>query len=795
MARRYEIDELLWLRSSPLVTKPASLPPVEEWMGPIPEPTTQRKTSTNPNNPNEAITNRRPSLFETRHISRGSNSEDIILGPPKTAFASASRIAGKGSIDTTERSSRPNDFDDLRNDRFNFRDKFFKDRDAGDKDFDKRDGKMGTFTARRGDRDDWNNGRPRRTFGPDDQDRKPRRNGEFDRWENRDQQRDRDPRDLNQDRGARDKDGRFFVRKDEQPGRARTERTWFRDDNAQDGIDPEEEKPSIRNREWRRDRHGADRDWTRGAKFEQDPEWMDANDRDEPRRVHTQEDFERWKERMKAGSNPPPAEEKKEVPIEPPTAASQKAETRPTDGEIFSSSGAPFQGDTAMERFFGLLSDSKPPPPQEVSTPTSVESTTKKEALPGKSMKSSRFAGLFSPPPESPARDSDSPVGFKSPPANNPSSSDADQEGFQRILQMLGGSKSRNATPHNDGVQPQHHPAMVHAEQARSALSSPSREPLGRPEYMVMQDSPARGMGPALQENILAQESFKDPQAREREHLLRLMQQVKINPVANVAHVNHGQPQSAGPAPPGLLNMPDVMPPPPPGLTAQKTPNFLDDPAIANMQRPDVDQLRRRPAANGPPMGYFDDVPFPQGNQVPITPGGSRAPQSQGHPAMGIQRPPGFEHLPPPGWAGHQLPPQQGGGPSPLAPPPGIPTPNRGINPNFMANAMPMHGNMPPLNERGFPRAAGGNGAAGFGPPPGMMPPPGYMNGPPPSGFPPMPPNAEALMGLGHAAQGPFGGAPGPQGPPPSSRHLLDMFGQASGGDVRGGMIGPGQFR
>lgn len=33
MARRYQIDELLWLRSSPLVTKPSNLPPVEEWMG------------------------------------------------------------------------------------------------------------------------------------------------------------------------------------------------------------------------------------------------------------------------------------------------------------------------------------------------------------------------------------------------------------------------------------------------------------------------------------------------------------------------------------------------------------------------------------------------------------------------------------------------------------------------------------------------------------------------------------------------------------------------------------------
>lgn len=32
MARRYEIDELLKLRSSPLVVKPPGLPPIEEWM-------------------------------------------------------------------------------------------------------------------------------------------------------------------------------------------------------------------------------------------------------------------------------------------------------------------------------------------------------------------------------------------------------------------------------------------------------------------------------------------------------------------------------------------------------------------------------------------------------------------------------------------------------------------------------------------------------------------------------------------------------------------------------------------
>ncbi|RAK99389.1 uncharacterized protein BO80DRAFT_426643 [Aspergillus ibericus CBS 121593] len=782
MARRYQIDELLWLRSSPLVTKPPTLPSVEEWMGPIPDPATQRKITNprDPNNPHET-TPRRPSIFETRHISRGSASEDIILGPPKTAFASASRIPGKGSIDATERPSKPTDQDDSKNDRFNLREKFFKDRESGERDFDRRDAKLGTFNNRRGDREDWNSGRPRRTFGQEEQERKPRRNGEFDRWEAT-----RDQRDPNNDRGARDKDARFFPRKDNTPGRARHEGSWFRDDNAHDAPEADEEKTPVRNREWRRDRHGADRDWTRGAKFEQEPEWLDSTDKDESRRVHTQEDFERWKERMKAGSSQAQTEEK-EVPVEPAAAPAPKPEPRPTDGEIFSSNGTPFTSDSAMERFFGLLGDSKPPPPpqvpqvpQEISPPPAMEASNKKEPLPGKLGKSSRFAGLFSPPPGSPAKDPEYQPETKSSPSTHAVNTDADQEGFQRILQMLGGGRSRNATPHNDPMPTNRPPSQVQAEQIRSAVSSPARDQIKRQEYLAMQETVARTAGPPFKENPYIQET----QARDREHLLRLMQQVRVSPVANPGI--QSQPQSAGPVgpAPGLMSMPEVLSPPPGIPSAQKGPNFLDDPAIANMQRPDADHLRRRPA-NGPPMGYFEDMPFPQGNHLPITPGGTRGPQGQAHPAMGMQRPPGFEHLPPPGWPGPQLPPQQAAGPAPLAPPPGIPTPTRGVNPSYMSNMMPMHAAAPPLSEREpFPRP----------PPPGMMPPPGYMNGPPPSGFPPMPPNGDALMGLAHRGQGPFDGNPGPQVPPPSSRHLLDMFGQV-GGDARGGMIGPGQFR
>ncbi|CAI7594290.1 unnamed protein product [Penicillium viridicatum] len=797
MARRYEIDELIWLRGSPLVAKPPGLPPIEEWM-PQPDPTTtQRKPhgTRDANNPAETGTNRRPSFFEAKHISRGSNSEDIVLGPPKTAFAS-SRIGGKGSFDQTDRPAvRPNDSDETKNDRFNFRDKFFKDRDAPDKELDRREAKPGPLTARRGEREDWNAGRPRRTFGPDEQERKPRRNGEFDRWENKE-----GPRDPNAERVPRDKDGRFPTRKEGQAPRSKYEGSWFREEQAQEGADADDDKAPLRNREWRQNqtRHGTEREWNRGAKFEQEPEWLDANDRDEPRRAHTQEDFERWKERMKAGSGSsaqPPAhvEEKREAHVE-----EQKPETRRTDGEIFSNSGAQFMSDESMERFFGLLGDSKAQPQTpEVSTPIAADPVAKKEPspFPGKPGKSSRFAGLFSPMPESPAREPEPMPYFSAPPQPQPQhyqqppqpapesmpfpSHSADQEGFQRILQMLGGQRSENSTPHEMGLpQQQRNISMMHAEQQHAALSlsSPSREHPHRSDYM--------SAGP---ENPMAQVGPKDPQALERAHLLRLMQQVRVGP-PSAGHLPQQSPNPGIAPPPGL--MPEGMPRPPPGLSAQKTPTFLDDPAIANMQRPDSEHLRRRPA-NAPPMGFFDDMPFPQGNQGPmtpggpITPGGSRPPQGPNQPPMPLQRPPGLDHLPPPGWTGQPVP-QQGNVPSPMGPPPGISNPGRGMNPNFPPGMLPMPGNAPPMNERqGFPRGL----------PPGMMPPPGYMNGPPP-GFPPMPPNPEAMMGLGPGGQGPFGpGNPGPQGPPPSSRHLLEMFGQSNGGDVRGGMVGPGQFR
>ncbi|KAH8696117.1 hypothetical protein BGW36DRAFT_428141 [Talaromyces proteolyticus] len=794
MARRYEIEELLWLRNSPLVTKPDKLPPAEEWMGPIPDPATRRPTNGRDQAQNENST-RRPSLFETpRHISRNSNSEDIVLGPPKTAFSSATRMFGKGSIDATDRTQRFNDSDEAKNDRFNFRDKFLKDREGTDRELDRRENKYGGPHSRRNEREDWNAGRPRRTFNQDEQDQKPKRNGDAGRWDGRDK-----PDELVL--GRKDKDGRFAGR--EGLPRGRHEKSWFRDENAPETGELEDEKPFMRSREWRRDRQTTERDWNKGARFDQDPEWMDSTDRDEPKQTqtHTQEDFQRWKERMKAGSAPPvPLEEKTGIALEEVAPEDQKTEASRLDGELFAANKHHLPMDTGFEKFFGLLGDAKHTP-QEVAT-TGPGESIKTDPGSSKASKSSRFATLFSPPPESSVKQPE-PIALEKTQPDRPVSTDADQEGFQRILQMLGGRKSRNSTPQMDSTQSSRPPSYAHPDNRPTpppGLSSPSRDTLNQQqhEFMAAQEGVApRALHPPP--GMEAMLPNRDPQTmfRDRDNLLRLMQQVKVSPTPG-QHGNPGLPSglpaglsSQGGPTPGILNVPDLLSRPQGMQKVPRNQPFLDDPAIANMQRTEVElhEPSRRPV-NGLPVGYFDEIPYPgapQGGQGSTRP----AAGGRGPPPMGLQRPPGFEQMPPPpppppGWAG-QLPPQQ-------------PTPNRGMNPNFLNGPMPphMHGNMPPPpphNERPpFLRGISGNASGNtFGPPPGMMPPPGY-GPPPPSGFPPMPPhNPEAMLNISQHQQQQGAGS---SGPPPSSRHLLDMFAQANGGDARGAMLGgPGLYR
>ncbi|EEQ83243.2 hypothetical protein RJZ56_002908 [Blastomyces dermatitidis] len=799
MARRYQPSELLQLRDSPLVVKPDNLPPIEEWMGPPPDPPLQKKNlNSREPGPQQDLANRRSSVFESRHISRGSTSEDIVLGPPRTSFASASRGFGK-SIDATDRSSaKLNETDDQKQDRYNFRDKFFKDRDVGDRDNDRRDTKPTLANGRRAvrdDREDWSGGRTRRTFGPEESDRRPRRNGDSDRWEMRDH---RDHQEGSNERTPRDKEhGRYPPRRDGQ-GRVKHD-NWFRDGETPDAVDGEEEKTPVRHREWRRGGHGGDRDWNRPTKHEQEPEWLDSTDREGSKETHTQADFQRWKERMKAGSAQAASqEEKKELFPEPVNTESKPKEpSKRLDGEIFGTLD-PSLVDPGLDKFFGLWSESKQVRDH---TPEIIpDGNANIESLPTKATKASRFAGIFNSPSD-PANREPEPQTIIRTEQVRPASTDADQEGFQRILQMLGGNKSRKASLQVDGSmqqQPSQAPPPPQVDYVKSSttMSSPIRESSIRQEYAPL-NSP-RDPPPGL-EALFVQKPKEPPGPNhDTEFLLRLMQQSKIsspnhqaNPRAPPASFQTG----------GAMNVRD-MHIRAQALEKQKSPVFLDDPAIANIRRAEPqdprDQLRRR-TTNGPPMGYFDDMGFPpsQGNQTPNQPSGVRPP-GPGQPPLALQRPPGFEQIQPPGWPNQQ---PQPPGPNQFMLPPGLTQqPNRNMNPNFpAAPPMPMHAAGPPPNDRqAYQRNAMGGGPPPFVPPPGMMPPPGYvnMNAPPPSAFPPMPHTPDGMMGMSHGNSGQYGGMP-PQGPPqPSSRQSFDMFGPPSGdGGMAArngaGMMGP----
>ena len=81
--------------------------------------------------------------------------------------------------------------------------------------------------------------------------------------------------------------------------RAKFSQPWFKKDNGDTEEYARDEKPP----DWRRDRR--DRDWDRQPKAEAEPEWMDAAEPEEPFQARTQEDFQRWKEKMKAGTATP----------------------------------------------------------------------------------------------------------------------------------------------------------------------------------------------------------------------------------------------------------------------------------------------------------------------------------------------------------------------------------------------------------------------------------------------------------------------------------------------------------
>jgi hypothetical protein len=427
----YTHEQLLALRESPLVKKPDGLPSISQWMD-VPADQSNNNNHTNNNGtarrargmregeggaPNEQrpLINpmgqfgRRQSMrkSETQGVVAGINAylaepgEETVLGPPKLSFLSASRNAIKAPGETKERTGVVSIDGDNLGDRFprEKNERWSRDRDA-DRTRDK-----GYTNGRRGTREDgegWTNVKGRKSIGQEDFERFGGRNG--------DRNREKQEGDLENDAAPR------------RTTRERAEPRWGRREETKDEGTKAGLQGGWRERDRDRERE-KERDWTRGAvRAEEDPEWMDTKVEKKEFKPRTQEDFQRWKEQMKAKETP--AEEKDEhraMAGDMSTATSATVPPMLTQPLHVPSGAEPTQG-----ILFGNWGRDKAVDINAAETVTAKPKPDKK----------SRFMNMFAKPEEPSA-----PAHIPAPiPASPPTAMEgnADKEGFQRILQMLG---------------------------------------------------------------------------------------------------------------------------------------------------------------------------------------------------------------------------------------------------------------------------------------------------------------------------------------------------------------------
>lgn len=163
---------------------------------------------------------------------------------------------------------------------------------------------------------------PRKSFGAEDGDRF-RRGVEREKretpWD-----KDRPPK---YDNFGRDRD------REHRPKLKRDESSWLLDDNRGGDRDHYRDRDRDHHRDSHRDSHRYN-----NSRAEKDPEWMDSGPSNEDRtgdskQAHSMEEFQRWKERMKAGNAPPEEKKKADLPAEenhqtPPLK--EEVEARPT---------------------------------------------------------------------------------------------------------------------------------------------------------------------------------------------------------------------------------------------------------------------------------------------------------------------------------------------------------------------------------------------------------------------------------------------------------------------------------
>ncbi|PNP46900.1 hypothetical protein TGAMA5MH_01853 [Trichoderma gamsii] len=729
MAVRYTVEHLLFLRDSPLCTKPEKLPPAEEWMGAPPEVRAQNKTTNDrprpSDNPLLDQNNRRTGIG---HASRNStNPEDIVFAPPRMAFASS----GRGSK-TLESDKATKDIDPVG--RFGLRNR------NSEADGDRL--RAPNALRRRGENDldteGWSTVKPRKSFGAEGAERfHGRMGGNFRdekkplRENDRDATRDRVTR--TSETLTRDKDAEIDNRTRISAGRSKVD-SWHKTELVAADSPATERKERDRTKSWRdRDTsetiddrangRGAapDRRWNRDReqRVERDPEWFD-----EPaealREAHTQQDFQKWMEQMKkgrGGGDAPLAS----APVPEPAVEPERPHL-------------PHQPMSAIEsgpdKFFlafGRQSSLEPTSP-----PSEANEAPAKPKAAGKS---SRFTSFFHQPQEeqrSRVEQSTSvpPQATQYPPGFGPipmqvAPPEEEKQAFQQLLLKLQ-KQSMSATP--PAPSPFAPPPMGnHPDMGKkSNLASP--EPfqqyggerangMARPPPQHVQEilAPRPQQHSARPDQLLqdlvghhqrlsSQSSGIPDQARNNNNTEFLMNLMRMGPGA----------------PP--LSMPQSQPQP----QKQQAPMLESDFSPRENRGP---QRQMRPQ---PPPGFPLDESFHNAERE------SRL----GQPTQILQRPPPPMDQMPPNWmaSGVQMPPPQQQQRGPMMPPPGLP--------GGLSRNVPMPHMFPP----NFPPGA-------------IPPPPEAMAGMPPRNMPPPPPGF--FNGPPHGFMPPgLGGFNGPPGPP-----------------------------
>lgn len=642
-----------------------------------------------------------------------------------------------------------------------------KDKHEGEEDSTTRASTLGTLHGRRTvkeDGDTWEGLRSGKNFVTDDSQRIFRNNGDRDRDQERvDGRNNRRPQQKGFENHRRDDDNTVNPRN----GIGRGNRaSWYRDSDSQNGQALENGRDNTKGRDWRdgerSNRRGVDREWNRGTRVEQDPEWMMEPEAEDNKKTHTVEDMEKWKASMKANST------------------TEASSTEAADGrgrsasEVLPNMGnrkldTPLILDPSEDKFLRMWN--LPMSGDGVAAGEDSEDKSKQDTARPNPPKSSRFTGFFSPKPEK-TPSGPEPQSFSIPLGKEKDSSSEDKEGFQRILQMLGSGNPAvdNASP-LFMVQPGKAALAEQSPPGGAGRKTPPREHVKENERSSPPIHSPRSRRSLGLENLLGQQSARDgpgPQNRDSEFLLKLMQQ-KGSDINQL--VGGGQRPPTGNAP-GILPFPNMPQP-------QQHPNQLfraegfGEPTNGNGRprdklNPTANQTRR---VHMPPnTEFYDDLAINPVRRQSVP----SASQQYGL-AQNLQRPPGFEPLPS-GYGQHIQQQRQ----SMVVPPPGFQNPNR--NPNqFPPGLIPNLSNLNVSNDRSLPF-----GMRQMSSGPGALPPPGFVgiNGPPP-GFPPMIIPPEGRISPSNRMF--FSGGP--------QRHPMDTFGDPLQFGIAGRGTLPGQYR